>query len=131
MTLVEAVIPPRQFDRVSLHSLGDDAYQTYLQFAQTVRPSDNIIPAHRIAADNQHKLATSARSFSTIIVNGLKYGRSTHHRGRKSCFAYFDGRRAAQIDEIYELELSSSAPIFCCVVRPFKTIALTGLPWER
>lgn len=130
--LVDPVVLPEQFAIVSLNNL--DLYEQCLTFARGILPGEDIISMSLAVGRGRRRLAFQARSFPTVLVNGLKYGSSLHYRGKKACYGYFQGRKPAIIDHILELDLGSGpdSTILCCVIRPFIAAQLSAPPpWTR
>ncbi|KAH9855662.1 hypothetical protein C2E23DRAFT_724308 [Lenzites betulinus] len=45
----------------------------------------------------------SVFSYSHAVLAGMRYGTSTHHRGRNHQYAYMNGREAVQINHILQI----------------------------
>lgn len=125
--LVE-IITPRQHTIVDLQRLR--LYSSLFSFVQHLKPEYQMVPTHQLATDMQHKLAYQAKSFATVVQNGIKYGSSESWRGKKLCYGYVSGRGAVRIDGIYALEIYGKPPLYCALVCPFIYRTIPNLPWR-
>jgi hypothetical protein len=76
-----------------------------------------------------------ARSYATANICGIKYGASTHHRGKKCCYAYIHGRAAAQIEYILSVSIpQENSPAIksnIVVIRRFQPVQNKPvMPWS-
>lgn len=89
--------------------------------------------SHR-AIEGSPFVGRSVLSYSHVVLAGLRYGTSTHHRGRNHKYAYVDGRDAVQINEI--LQISHTCPdgkvliASIAIVQPFMpSDQADQMPW--
>ncbi|KAH9834853.1 uncharacterized protein C8Q71DRAFT_710648 [Rhodofomes roseus] len=127
---------PQQSRKVKLVDLG--IYGLVLRFLQhTWGDVVHLVPATAPVDAGEPFVATNIPTYSHILVDGLRYGAYTMHRGRTSCYGYIDGRCPVRIVHLLTIKHQrrdrALAPleITCAVVqRFFADENMPVMPWS-
>ncbi|KAJ7820136.1 hypothetical protein B0H13DRAFT_382951, partial [Mycena leptocephala] len=110
-------------------------YSMLLLYARSVWPDKKIVSDGGF----QHGtvLSSKVKCFGNVLVRGIKYGMSTHHRGKGYCYGFVDGRIPCEIDYLVQISLSSGETKLVALVKRFLAptddelvkLAMRNVPW--
>jgi hypothetical protein len=125
---------PRQFNCIKNLRLIN-IYILVLHALQYQYPQKQIVSDGGASKKGTMFQSRHVRSYATANIRGIKYGPSTHHRGKKCCYAYIHGRAAAQIEYILSVSIpQESSPAIksnIAIIRRFQEVQNKPLmPWS-
>ncbi|VDC05402.1 unnamed protein product [Peniophora sp. CBMAI 1063] len=125
----ESIKFPKYKAKVDIEAL--DLYQPLLRYIQDLWPECNIVRYGGLSEGRTVFLPEHVKAYSTIRVNSVKYGASTHPYGTKHCYGYMERRQAVALDWIYRISLSEELTANVAVVRPFMhDDRIPRAPWD-
>ena len=125
---------PRQFNCIkNLRSIN--IYVLVLHALQCQYPQKQIVSDSGASKIGTMFQSRHVRSYATANIRGIKYGASTHHRGKKCCYAYIHGRAAAQIEYILSVSVpqedSPALELNLGIIRRFREVQNAPvMPWS-
>ncbi|KAJ7020885.1 hypothetical protein C8F04DRAFT_1315733 [Mycena alexandri] len=123
---------PKQSPTLDIRTKG--LYSTLLLFARSIWSDRKIV------SDGGHQegtvLSSKVKSFGNVLVRGVKYGMSGHHRGKGYCYGFIKGRIPCQINYLVQISLSTGETKEVALVSRFRIPtdelakdAIRELPW--
>lgn len=130
---IDTVKLPHQSRTMDIRIEG--LYSMLLLYARSVWPDKKIVSDGGF----QHGtvLSSKVKCFGNVLVRGIKYGMSTHHRGKGYCYGFVDGRIPCEIDYLVQISLSSGETKLVALVKRFLAptddelvkLAMRNVPW--
>jgi hypothetical protein len=109
-------------------------YMPVLRLLQIQYLRENIVSDSGASKTGIMFQSRHVKSYATANVCGIKYGAFTHHRGKKSCYAYIQDRSAVQIVYILCISIpNGNMPINLNValIRRFQAVCNPPImPWS-
>ncbi|OBZ66033.1 hypothetical protein A0H81_14006 [Grifola frondosa] len=127
---------PKQSKNINLRTLN--LYALVFSYLRHLWEHEtSLIPDTSAVTTLGEPFIPTATPYSHVVVNGIRYGAATAHRGAGCRYAYIHGRQPVQIDYIFHIAHSRNDPSMrplettCAVVRPFVADNyLPVMPWD-
>ncbi|KAJ7737452.1 hypothetical protein DFH07DRAFT_966505 [Mycena maculata] len=102
----------------SLDIRAEDIYATLLLYARKIWPQKTIVSDGGV--QDGVNLSSKAKAFGNVQLRGVKYGMTSHHRGKGYCYNFIEGRVPCKIQYLLGIQLSSDETKLVALVERFE-----------
>jgi hypothetical protein len=107
-----------------------------LKLLQEQFPNANIVSDGGVSRQGTLFQSSNVKSYATANVRGIKYGAITNNRGKRCCYSYIQGRKAAQTSYLLSISIPRddqlTIDLEVAIVRQFQAVSnFPIMPWSH